>query len=403
MKSELKDLCYYAKEKIDGSALTEETYISTENMLPDKGGITAASSLPTSKQVPMYRKNDVLVSNIRPYFKKIWFAQNDGGCSNDVLIIRAKDNVDARFLYYTLANDAFFDFSTASAKGTKMPRGDKTAIMHYEVTLFDLETQRKIASILSDIDEKIQINNQINKNLEQQAIFLFRSWFSRFSQSQNISCQKSEFGKIPFDFSVAKIGQLPILITDYVANGSFATLKENVTLYQEPNFAYFIRNTDLKSGSFDVFVDQHSYEFLSKSTLYGGEIIISNVGDVGSVFLCPKLDKPMTLGNNIIMLRPNDDILKYYLYIWFKYSKGQYLIQGIKGGSAQPKFNKTDFRSMSILLPPTALLARFHETVMPFFETIEQNRVENMRLSNLRDALLPCLMSGGIDVSLIDF
>lgn len=403
MKSELKDLCYYAKEKIDGSALTEETYISTENMLPDKGGITAASSLPTSKQVPMYRKNDVLVSNIRPYFKKIWFAQNDGGCSNDVLIIRAKDNVDARFLYYTLANDAFFDFSTASAKGTKMPRGDKTAIMHYEVTLFDLETQRKIASILSDIDEKIQINNQINKDLEQQAIFLFRSWFSRFSQSQNISCQKSEFGKIPFDFSVAKIGQLPILITDYVANGSFATLKENVTLYQEPNFAYFIRNTDLKSGSFDVFVDQHSYEFLSKSTLYGGEIIISNVGDVGSVFLCPKLDKPMTLGNNIIMLRPNDDILKYYLYIWFKYSKGQYLIQGIKGGSAQPKFNKTDFRSMSILLPPTALLARFHETVMPFFETIEQNRVENMRLSNLRDALLPCLMSGGIDVSLIDF
>ena len=403
MKSELKDLCYYAKEKIDGSALTEETYISTENMLPDKGGITAASSLPTSKQVPMYRKNDVLVSNIRPYFKKIWFAQNDGGCSNDVLVIRAKDNVDARFLYYTLANDAFFDFSTASAKGTKMPRGDKTAIMHYEVTLFDLETQRKIASILSDIDEKIQINNQINKDLEQQAIFLFRSWFSRFSQSQNISCQKSEFGKIPFDFSVAKIGQLPILITDYVANGSFATLKENVTLYQEPNFAYFIRNTDLKSGSFDVFVDQHSYEFLSKSTLYGGEIIISNVGDVGSVFLCPKLDKPMTLGNNIIMLRPNDDILKYYLYIWFKYSKGQYLIQGIKGGSAQPKFNKTDFRSMSILLPPTALLARFHETVMPFFETIEQNRVENMRLSNLRDALLPCLMSGGIDVSLIDF
>ena len=403
MKSELKDLCYYAKEKIDGSALTEETYISTENMLPDKGGITAASSLPTSKQVPMYRKNDVLVSNIRPYFKKIWFAQNDGGCSNDVLVIRAKDNVDARFLYYTLANDAFFDFSTASAKGTKMPRGDKTAIMHYEVTLFDLETQRKIASILSDIDEKIQINNQINKDLEQQAIFLFRSWFSRFSQSQNISCQKSEFGKIQFDFSVAKIGQLPILITDYVANGSFATLKENVTLYQEPNFAYFIRNTDLKSGSFDVFVDQHSYEFLSKSTLYGGEIIISNVGDVGSVFLCPKLDKPMTLGNNIIMLRPNDDILKYYLYIWFKYSKGQYLIQGIKGGSAQPKFNKTDFRSMSILLPPTALLARFHETVMPFFETIEQNRVENMRLSNLRDALLPCLMSGGIDVSLIDF
>lgn len=87
-----------------------------------------------------------------------------------------------------------------------------------------------------------------------------------------------------------------MLVTDYVANGSFASLKENVTLYQDKNYAYFIRNTDLKADSFSVFVDEHSYNFLSKSTLYGNEVIISNVGDVGSVFLCPILDQPMTLG-----------------------------------------------------------------------------------------------------------
>ncbi len=133
---------------------------------------------------------------------------------------------------------------------------------------------------------------------------LFRSWFSAFSLSPNSPRVNSEFGEIPEDFAVVKVGSLPMLVTDYVANGSFASLKANVNLYQEPNYAYFIRNTDLKSGSFGVFVDQHSYEFLSKSTLYGGEIIISNVGDVGSVFLCPKLDGRMTLGNNIIMLRP---------------------------------------------------------------------------------------------------
>ena len=193
-----------------------------------------------------------------------------------------------------------------------------------------------------------------------------------------------------------------MLVTDYVANGSFASLKENVTLYQEPNYAYFIRNTDLKSGSFEVFVDQHSYEFLSKSTLYGGEIIISNVGDVGSVFLCPKLDGPMTLGNNIIMLRPEDDSLRYYLYIWFKHLQGQAIIQGIKGGSAQPKFNKTDFKNTSILLPPVELLSRFHDIVSPMFELIRRNQAENKRLSALRDSLLPRLMSGELDVSSID-
>lgn len=231
---------------------------------------------------------------------------------------------------------------------------------------------------------------------------LFRSWFLDFSQSQNVKRQGSEFGDIPPDFSVVKIGSIPMLVTDYVANGSFASLKENVSLYQEPNYAYFVRNTDLKSGTFGVCVDRHSYEFLSKSALYGGEIIISNVGDVGSVFLCPKLDGPMTLGNNIIMLRPEDDSLRYYLYIWFKHLQGQALIQGIKGGSAQPKFNKTDFKNTSVILPPAELLSRFHETVAPMFESIGQNKAENKRLSDLRDTLLPQLMSGELDISDLD-
>ena len=239
----------------------------------------------------------------------------------------------------------------------------------------------------------------VNKNLEQQAVVLFRSWFSAFSLSPNSPRINSEFGEIPEDFEVVKVGSLPMLVTDYVANGSFASLKANVNLYQEPNYAYFLRNTDLKSGTFGVFVDQHSYEFLSKSTLYGGEIIISNVGDVGSVFLCPKLDGRMTLGNNIIMLRPEDDLLRYYLYIWFKYLQGQALIQGIKGGSAQPKFNKTDFKNTSILIPPKDILTRFHETVAPMFETISQRQTETSCLTDLRDTLLPQLMSGELDVS----
>lgn len=193
-----------------------------------------------------------------------------------------------------------------------------------------------------------------------------------------------------------------MVVTDYVANGSFASLKANVTLYQEPNYAYFIRNTDLKSGTFEMFVDKHSYGFLAKSTLFGGEIIISNVGDVGSVFLCPQLDKPMTLGNNIIMLRPTQDNLRYYLFVWFKWSYGQSLIQGIKGGSAQPKFNKTDFKNLHIMLPPNDLLEHYHQTVSPMFELINSNAAENDRLIKLRDNLLPKLMSGELDVSGID-
>lgn len=241
----------------------------------------------------------------------------------------------------------------------------------------------------------------LNKNLEQQAVLLFKQWFTNFeNHSENMI--ETQFGKLPSSFKLMKNGELPMIVTDYVANGSFASLKANVRLYQEENYAYFIRNTDLKSGTFEVFVDKHSYDFLSKSALYGGEIIISNVGDVGSVFLCPELSKPMTLGNNIIMLRPEKKNLQYYLYIWFKWLYGQSLIQGIKGGSAQPKFNKTDFKNIPIYIPNDNLLEKFHQTVKPMFELIDQNNSENLRLSAIREVILPKLMSGELDVSEID-
>ena len=264
-----------------------------------------------------------------------------------------------------------------------------------------LQEQRRIASIVETINDKIENNIKINDNLQQQAVLLFKKWFIEFDNSSK-NMLETRFGLVPESFKLLKNGELPLVVTDYVANGSFASLKANVTLYQEPNYAYFIRNTDLKSGTFEVFVDEHSYNFLSKSTLYGGEIIISNVGDVGSVFLCPKLDKPMTLGNNIIMLRPEQENLRYYLYIWFKWLYGQSLIQGIKGGSAQPKFNKTDFKNLPIFLPPDDLLEQFHQIVKPMFELINENNTENQALTRTRETILPRLMSGELDVSDIE-
>lgn len=358
-----------------------------------------------------FRNGDTIMARITPCLENgktakvnILDTEEVGFGSTEYIVFRAIDGVtDEDYLYYLVCSPIVRDIAIKSMVGSSGRQRVQTDVVKgIEVELPTLDEQRKIGSLLKILDDKIAVNNEINENLEQQAVVLFRSWFSAFSLSPNSHRVNSEFGEIPEDFTVIKVGSLPILVTDYVSNGSFASLKANVSLYQEPNYAYFIRNTDLKSGSFGVFVDQHSYEFLSKSTLYGGEIIISNVGDVGSVFLCPKLDAHMTLGNNIIMLRPEDDHLRYYLYIWFKYLQGQALIQGIKGGSAQPKFNKTDFKNTSILIPPKDILSRFHETVAPMFEMISHRQTETSRLANLRDTLLTHLMSGEIDVSKLD-
>lgn len=306
--------------------------------------------------------------------------------------------LDKHYLYWFMRTSYYQKTIAATSSGSTVHHTSPDRIMDVEIELPDLEKQRAVATFMDNIESKINTNKQINKNLEQQTVLLFKKSFIEFDNSSK-NMLETRFGLVPESFKLLKNGELPLVVTDYVANGSFASLKANVTLYQEPNYAYFIRNTDLKSGTFEVFVDEHSYNFLSKSTLYGGEIIISNVGDVGSVFLCPKLDKPMTLGNNIIMLRPEQENLRYYLYIWFKWLYGQSLIQGIKGGSAQPKFNKTDFKNLPIFLPPDDLLEQFHQIVKPMFELIDENNMENQALTRTRDTILPRLMSGELDVS----
>ena len=165
MRVKLGEICEYVKGKTLVSELTDKTYISTENMLPNKMGITLASSLPTVDQTQIYKARDVLVSNIRPYFKKIWQAEWDGGCSADVLVFRAKAGIFQDYLYFVLSDDRFFEYAMATSKGTKMPRGDKTSIMQYEVELPSYGEQVKIASVLSDLEAKIKLNTTINSNL----------------------------------------------------------------------------------------------------------------------------------------------------------------------------------------------------------------------------------------------
>lgn len=165
MKSKLSDICTFAEGRIAVADLDLTSYISTENMLQNKEGITRSAGLPSVNQTQAYQAEDVLVSNIRPYFRKIWHADRDGGCSNDVLVFRAKENVYSSFLYYLLSDNTFFDYATATAKGTKMPRGDKAAIMRYEVPDLPLDIQIEIADTLAALDARIAENRAINNHL----------------------------------------------------------------------------------------------------------------------------------------------------------------------------------------------------------------------------------------------
>ena len=144
-------------------------------------------------------------------------------------------------------------------------------------------------------------------------------------------------------------------VTDFVASGSFASLRENVKYYDSPNYAILVRTKDFQSNFTNglVYTDRHGYEFLENSNLFGGELFLPNIGaSIGKVFLVPKLNYPMTLAPNSIMVKCWDEVTLIWLYFYFLSTSGQNALKNISSSTAQGKFNKTDFKGICIPVPP---------------------------------------------------
>lgn len=161
----LADICSYSKDKIEISKLSLDTYYSTENMLPEKSGAVKATSLPTTSQTTACHKGDTLISNIRPYFKKIVYCEDDCGCSTDVLCFKPVHPRYTAYLFSTLYANSFFDFMVAGAKGTKMPRGDKQQIMTYPVVLPSEKDLSEFNSVATPILTQIYSNRTESERL----------------------------------------------------------------------------------------------------------------------------------------------------------------------------------------------------------------------------------------------
>lgn len=161
----LSDICSFSKDKVAVSKLDVSTYFSTENMLPGKFGATEATSLPTTPQTTACHEGDTLISNIRPYFKKIVYCEGECGCSTDVLCFTPAQPRYAAYLFSTLYADKFFAFMVAGSKGTKMPRGDKQQIMTYPVALPSDEELEEFNALAFHILMQIHSNRGENKRL----------------------------------------------------------------------------------------------------------------------------------------------------------------------------------------------------------------------------------------------
>jgi type I restriction enzyme, S subunit len=386
----LSDCSDYSSERT--SNITFENYISTENMLPNKGGVTVASSLPDVKSTSAYKKDDILLSNIRPYFCKIWLADKEGSCSNDVLVVRAKKGFDSKFLYYVLSDKNFFNWDTVTSKGTKMPRGTPKAIMKYFVPNVDLPTQQKIAGILSKYDEAIENNNKRIKLLEQMAQNLYKEWFVRFRFP---GWQNAEFENgIPKGWKVARVGE-------YVKIKSGFAFKSE--WWQEEGCPV-VKIKDIDNGTLDTSeLDCVSEEYAAKAKsflLHEGDLVIAMTGaTIGKIGLIPKINNLYTnqrvgkffLGENPFEKMP----IMYCLFSQFATVEMILCLSG--ASSAQPNISPEQLESIKFFYEER-IVEKFNKETAPFFKMILKLRECNQNLSRQRDLLLPRLMSGKLQV-----
>ena len=399
----LEELCEYRKDKVKIADINLYNYISTENMMPNKGGIDIASNLPNSKTVGRYLKGDILISNIRPYFKKIWYAKNNGGNSNDVLVFKniSKDKLNNTFLYYLLSSDNFFDYVMSTAKGTKMPRGDKDAIMRYNINLPSLEEQENIANILSSLDDKIELNNEMNKTLEDMAQSFFKRWFIDFEfpsedgepyKSSGGEMVDSELGMIPNGWEIKTLDY----VGDIVSGGTPSTKNEE---YYGGDISW-ITPKDL-SGYNRKFISKGERSItelgLQKSSaklLPKGTVLFSSRAPIGYVAIA---DKEVSTNQGFKSVVCNEDIVNNnYVYYFLKYNKEN--IENVSGGSTFKEISGTHMKNIKIIVPSKVILDKFNDLINSFDSLLKKNYEDIDTLEQIRDSLLPKLMSGEIKV-----
>ena len=382
MTQELSDICNFVEERVAVANLTVDNYVSTENMFPNKDGITRSAGVPSIVYTRAYRVKDILVSNIRPYFRKIWFADRDGGCSTDVLVLRAKKNCTPGFLYYLLSNDKFFDYATATAKGTKMPRGDKEALMQYSVPDMPLAIQIDITDVLSTLDARIAVNRTINHNLEQMAQAIFKNWFVDFAPWS---------GEQPADWHNGVLSEIAPLVY------SGGTPNTGITAYWDGNIPWLssgeTRNHFIISP--ENFITQEGVDNSSTRLAHRFDIVMASAGQGSTRGQTSLLMFDSYVNQSVIVMSG-----PYPLYLFLNLSGRYTELRAISDSSSiRGSITTKMLAQLPILVPSKNVLEKFALTISPLIGQIENNLNESMYLATLRDTLLPRLMSGELSVA----
>ena len=289
--------------------------------------------------------------------------------SSAMKILTTKSNADIKYCYYLLLSLSKMPpnhkrqwISTTSEKTHELPSMDK---------------QIAIVKKLDLISDTIAIYTNQIENLDN----LVKARFIEMFGDPQIN--KKGFTKAP-------MGEYLSLLTDFSSNGSYKTLDSGVVMYDEPNYAWMVRTTDLESGdkSSIKYIDENAYELLSKSKIFGGEIIMNKIGSAGKIYIIPKLTMPASLGRNAFMFRYDERINNIFMYYLLTSDYGQREIQQYVRGAVTKTITKDDARAVLIIVPPLELQQRFADFVKQVDKSREAVKKSLEKTQQLYDSLM---------------
>ena len=372
----------------------------------------------------VFSKGDILYSKLRPYLLKILIAPECGICTPEIVPFRMYGEIDTEYIVNFLKSPYVDNLINSITYGVKMPRVGTGTMLSLLVPLPPLYEQKRIVAKINEVmpevsayeeahDKAEMLNaafpDALKKSILQQAIqgklvpqdprdepaavllerireekeqlikagkikrdkhesVIFRRDNSHYEKrGAEVVCIDDEIPfEIPENWAWCRFEAATLYVTDYVANGSFASLRENVKTYKEENYALMVKTQDF-SNDFTrglTYTDQKGFEYLQKSRLYGGELMLSNIGaSIGKAFIIPTMNVRMTLAPNAIVVKCLDSVMTEYLRYFILSYYGQKMLSDFTAGTAMPKFSKTQLRSALIPVPPYSEQKRIIEMI----------------------------------------
>lgn len=396
------DCATLVRESVSPSDLGDTPYIGLEHIGENTLSLIGhgiASDVTSTKS--RFRAGDILFGKLRCYFRKVARARFDGVCSTDIWVTRAKEGIDQSFLYYCMASQSFVDFADSGSIGTRMPRTKWEWVSRYKVHLPPLQEQRRIAYILGTLDDKIELNRQMNETFEATARAIFKSWFMDFDpvkakmDGRRPKCMDTETAALfPSAFQDSPLRRIP-------KGWQVGTIDEdfNLTMGQSPPGSTY--NEDEKGvpfyqGSKDFgfrYPARRVYCTTPKRFAEKGDTLVSVRAPVGDINMA---SEKCNIGRGVAAVRHKTGSRSYTYYTmqFLQDVFSRYEAEGTVFGS----INKTDFQTLTHLRPPNEIIEVFERLVHPLDQTIENNENESRALAQTRDTLLPKLLSGEIRI-----